>query len=51
MTLNLTPQQWNFIAAALREFPTIIAKTSDEILTEMTKQATPAEPVETPNES
>jgi hypothetical protein len=46
MILDLTPQQWNFIAAALREFPAIIAKTSEEILAEMTKQATPAEPKE-----
>lgn len=41
MILDLTPQQWNFIAAALREFPAIIAKTSEEILAEMAKQATP----------
>lgn len=44
MTLDLTIQQWNFVAAALREFPAIIAKTSEEILAEMAKQATPVEP-------
>jgi hypothetical protein len=50
MILDLTPQQWNFIAAALREFPAIIAKTSEEILAEMAKQATPAEPASEPQE-
>lgn len=44
MILDLTPQQWNFIAAALREFPAIIAKTSEEILAEMSKQASAAAP-------
>ncbi len=48
MILDLTPQQWNFIAAALREFPAIIAKTSEEVLAEMAKQAAvpPAAPSE-----
>jgi len=46
MILDLTPQQWNFIAAALREFPAIIAKTSEEVLAEMSKQASAAAPQE-----
>ena len=50
MILDLTPQQWNFIAAALREFPAIIAKTSEEVLAEMAKQAAAATPPTEPQE-
>lgn len=43
MNIDLTPQEVNFIVAALREFPVIVAKSSEDIIKNIAKQIQPVD--------
>jgi hypothetical protein len=43
MNVELTPQELNFIIAALREFPVIVAKSSEDIIRNIAKQVEPVD--------
>lgn len=43
MNIDLTPQELNFIVAALREFPVIVAKSSEDIIKNIAKQIDPVD--------
>jgi len=43
MNIELSPQELNFIIAALREFPVVVAKSSEDIIRNIAKQVEPVD--------
>jgi polyhydroxyalkanoate synthesis regulator protein len=43
MNIELSPQELNFIIAALREFPVVVAKSSEDIIRTIAKQVEPVD--------